>query len=215
MDLPPNVKPIGCRWILKIKFCIDGSVEKFKENIVAKGYNQIEWLNYFDTYSPVAKLTTIRLVITLISIHIRHIHQLDVNNAYLHGKLQGYVYMVKTYGIKTTKPNQVCKLKKSLYGLKQVSRKWYEKLTSTLIHNDSIQDNADHSLFIKRDTKPLTILLVYVDDIIIAGNSLEEFDNIESVLHHQFKIKNMGQLKYFIRLEVAHSKKGFYLCQRK
>jgi len=98
--------------------------------------------------------------------------------------------MVLPPGVTSTKPNQVCKLLKSLYGLKQASRKWYEKLTSIHQQTDSC----------------FTILLVYVDDSILAGNSISEFQHIKSILLSSFKIKDLGQLKYFIGLEVAHSK---------
>nr|ABD32757.1 Integrase, catalytic region [Medicago truncatula] len=155
VDLPPNIKPIGCRW----------------------------GLDYFDTYSPVAKLTTVRLIIALASIHHWFIHQLDVNNAFLHGELQENVYMQLPPGVKSSKPNQ--------------------------------QANSDHSLFTKSSSSTFTILLVYVDDIILAGNSLSEFQNIKDILHQSFKIKDLGQLKYFLGLEVAHSKQGISLCQRK
>jgi hypothetical protein len=215
VDLPPNVKAIGCRWIYKIKFHADGSIERYKARLVAKGYNQIEGLDYFDTYSPVAKLTTVRLVIALSSIHNRHLHQLDVNNAFLHGELQEDVYMIVPPGIKTDKPNQVCKLQKSLYGLKQASRKWYERLTSTLLTHDYLQAASDHSLFVKKTSSSFNILLVYVDDIILAGNSLQEFTHIKCVLDSLFKINDLGQLKYFLGIEVVHSKSGISLCQRK
>ena len=215
VDLPPNIKPIGCRWVYKIKHHADGSIERFKARLVAKGYNQIEGLDYIDTYSPVAKLTNVRLIIALASIHHWFIHQLDVNNAFLHGELQENVYMQLPPGVKSSKPNQVCKLIKSLYGLKQASRKWYEKLTSLLLAQGFKQAHSDHSLFIKSSSSSFTILLVYVDDIILAGNSLDEFQNIKTILHNSFKIKDLGQLKYFLGLEVAHSKQGISLCQRK
>lgn len=101
--------------------------------MVAKGYTHIERLDYFDTFSHVAKLTTIKLVIALASISNWFLHQLDVNNAFLHGELHEYVYMFVPLGIKTGKPSRVCKLNKSLYGLKQASRKWHEKLTYVLL----------------------------------------------------------------------------------
>jgi hypothetical protein len=215
VDLPPHVKPIGCRWVYKIKRHVDGSIERFKARLVAKGYNQIEGLDFFDTYSPVAKLTTIRTIIALASIHHWHIQQLDVNNAFLHGDLQEDVYMVIPPGVQPSKPNQVCKLIKSLYGLKQASRKWYEKLTSLLLTHGYKQSTSDHSLFIKHTPPHFTILLVYVDDVIVAGNFLDDIDYIKSILHSAFKIKDLGQLKYFLGFEVAHSSHGISLCQRK
>jgi hypothetical protein len=118
-------------------------------------------------------------------------------------------------GVSSPKPNQVCKLMKSLYGLKQASRKWFEKLTSVLLQHHYIQAPSDHSLFIKKTDLSFTILLVYVDDIILAGDSLTELDHIKSILHNSFQIKNLGQLKYFLGLEVAHSQQGISLCQRK
>ena len=118
-------------------------------------------------------------------------------------------------GVPHSHHNQVCKLNKSLYGLKQASRKWYEKLTNILLSNGYKQAAFDASLFIKHTHSSFTILLVYVDDVILAGNTLFEFNIIKGVLHDAFKIKDIGQLKYFLGLKVAHSKSGISLCQRK
>jgi len=140
---------------------------------------------------------------------------MDLNNAFLDGDLQEDVYIIVPQGVNTTKTNQVCKLMKSLYGLKQGFRKWYEKITSLLLHHQYSQSTSDHSLFIKHTDTSFTMLLVYVDDVIIAGNLLHEFQHIKTILHSSFKIKDLGQLKYFLRLEVAHSSQGISLCQRK
>ncbi|PNY05485.1 retrovirus-related Pol polyprotein from transposon TNT 1-94 [Trifolium pratense] len=214
VDLPHHVKPIGCRWVYKVKHHADGTVERYKARLVAKGFNQIEGLDYFDTFSPVAKLTTVRMVIALATVHNWFLHQLGVTNAFLHGDLQEDVHMTPPPGV-TNDPNKVCKLVKSLYGLKQASRQWYAKHTSLLLSHGYKQAHCDHSLFTKHDASHFTLLLVYVDDVIIAGNHMAEFSYVKNLLHNAFKIKDLGQLKYFLGLEVAHSAKGISLCQRK
>lgn len=113
---------------------------------------------------------------------------------------------------KIEKPNQVYKLLKSLYGLKQASRKWYERLTSLLVQHEYTQAASNHSLFAKTTLWLFTLLLVYVDDVILAGNSLSKFSFIKRVLHASFQIKDLGQLKYFLGIEVAHSKAGISIC---
>ncbi|XP_014503083.1 uncharacterized protein LOC106763399 [Vigna radiata var. radiata] len=118
-------------------------------------------------------------------------------------------------GLNTHKEGQVYKLTKSLYGLKQASRQWFEKLSSYLISVNYNQSKSDHSLFTKKTATGFTALLVYVDDIVLAGNSMDEINSIKDLLHKRFRIKDLGELKYFLGLKVARSKKGIHLCQRK
>jgi hypothetical protein len=215
VDKPANVKPIGSRWVYKVKHKADGSIERYKARLVAKGYTQVEGIDFFETFSHVAKITTVRFLLALAAIQNWNLHQLDVNNAFLHGDLHEDVYMNIPQGVSSPKPNQVCKLLKSLYGFKQASRKWYEKLTGVLIAQGYTQATSDHSLFTLHRNSTFTALLVYVDDIILAGNSLAEFTRIKQLLDSQFKIKDLGQLKYFLGIEVAHSQDGISIRQRK
>ncbi|XP_014519733.1 uncharacterized protein LOC106776776 [Vigna radiata var. radiata] len=118
-------------------------------------------------------------------------------------------------GLNVDVKGQVCKLTKSLYGLKQASRQWFDKLYTFLVSSGYVQSKSDHSLFVKKTPKEFIALLVYVDDIVLTGNSMKEINLIKTLLDKQFQIKDLGELKYFLGFEVARSKRGIHLCQRK
>ena len=174
VDTLANVKPIGCKWVYKIKRNSDGSVERYKARLVAKGFSQVEGIDFFETFSPIVKMTTVHVILALASIYRWDLQQLDVSNAFLHGDLSEEVYMSIPPGLQGHGSPRCCKSKKSLYGLKQASRKWYEKFSTLLMSSGYQQAHSDHSLFVKHYNGTITALLIYVDDIVLTGNSLTE-----------------------------------------
>lgn len=215
VPLPSNKKAIGCRWVFKVKMHADGTIERYKARLVAKGFTQTEGLDYTDTLSPVVKMTTVRVCLAAAAVHNWPLFQLDVNTSFLHGDLNEEVYMKPPPGLIFSTPNLVCKLQRSLYGLKQASRQWNTKLTDTLIASGYIQSKADYSLFTKTSSQGFTMILVYVDDLVVGGTDSHEILQIKTCLDAKFSIKDLGVLKYFLGFELACSTHGISLCQRK
>jgi Reverse transcriptase (RNA-dependent DNA polymerase) len=196
---PSGSHVIDSKWIFKIKKKADGTIHRYKARLVAKGYTQEYGLDYFDTFSPVVKPTTIRVVLTIALSNGWSLRQLDVNNAFLHGELQENVYIQQTPGFEDkSQPNLVCHLKKVIYGLKQAPRAWFQKLRTFLLSQHFICCKSDNSLFIYHSSHTVLYLLVYVDDIILTGNDQAGIITLLNSLNSQFSIKDLGNLHYFL-----------------
>ncbi|CAL1400086.1 unnamed protein product [Linum trigynum] len=213
--LPPGKRAIACRWVYKIKFNADGTIERFKARLVAKGFTQIEGIDYHDTFAPVAKLVTVRCLLAVAVSRGWIIHQLDVNNTFLHGDLEEEVYMTIPQGFAAPGDTRVCRLRKSIYGLRQASRNWYQKFTQALLELNFVQSRADHALFTYRRGAIFVVALIYVDDVILTGNDMSFIQCVKDFLNDRFTIKDLGDLKYFLGIEVARSPRGMVLNQRK
>lgn len=211
---PPGKRPIDCKWIYKVKLKVDGSVERFKARLVAKGYTQVEGVDFFDNFFAAAKTVTIRILLALAAQNNWLLHQCDVNNAFLHGYLDEELYMTPPLGY-PTQDGQVCRLKRSIYGLKQASRQWNKELTTKLKVAGFAQSHHDNCLFVKGTGSDLIILLVYVDDLLLASPSLAAITEIKNFLDKEFSIKDLGEAKFFLGLEIARSSSGMYVNQRK
>lgn len=171
VPFPLGKTHISSRWVYKIKFNSDGNIERFKARLVAKGYTQQEGIDYTQTFSPIVKMVTVRSVISLATIRNWLLFQLDVTCAFLHGDLEEEVYMSSPQEFHNQGKNRVCRLRKSLYCLKQASRQWNIKLSYSLQQLRFIQSPSNHSLFIKTRNNDVVWLLVYVDDILFRRNN--------------------------------------------
>ena len=219
-ELPPGKQSVGCKWIHTIKYNPDGTVERHKSRVVVKGYTQLEGLDYLDTFSPVAKIGTLRLLLAVAAAKQWSITHLDVSNAFLNGDLDEEIYMKLPQGYeeltgKKVPPNSVCRLHKSLYGLKQASHQWNHKLSHVITGDGFKQTHSDHSLFVKYVDKVYLVVLVYVDDILIVGNDDDAVERFKTVLKSAFKLRDLGPAKYFLGFEIARNQSGISLNQRK
>ncbi|CAH9090143.1 unnamed protein product [Cuscuta epithymum] len=215
VELPPGKRVVDSKWVYKIKYKPNGDIERYKARLVARGFTQVEGIDFHDTFAPVAKLVTVRCLLAIAAKRNWIVHQLDVNNAFLHGDLSEDVYMCIPQGFLKSGDTRVCKLQKSLYGLRQASRNWHQKFTQALHGIGFRQSRADHSLFIFQQGPITTFALIYVDDVILAGNNAPHISTVKGYLDTQFSIKDLGKLKYFLGIEVARSPDSFILSQRK
>ncbi|CAH9071582.1 unnamed protein product [Cuscuta epithymum] len=215
VPLPHNKKALGCKWVYKIKYKSDGTVERLKARLVVFGNHQEAGIDYNETFAPVAKMVTVRLLLAVAAARNWELHQMDVHNAFLHGDLAEEVYMRPPPGFSSSRPGLVCRLRKSLYGLRQAPRCWFAKLATALKQYGFLQSYSDYSLFTLHKDDVQMHVLIYVDDMIIAGNNSTALSRFKNYLHSCFHMKDLGVLKYFLGIEVARSTDGIFLCQRK
>ncbi|XP_071700426.1 uncharacterized protein [Rutidosis leptorrhynchoides] len=212
----PNMHVIRSMWIFRHKIKSDGSLERYKARLVGDGRSQIVGIDCNETFSPVVKPATIRLVLSIAISKSWNINQLDVKNAFLHGSLDETVYMYQPYGFRDpSKSDHVCLLKRSLYRLKQAPRAWYQQFATfaSLIgfHNSS----SDHSLFIYTNGNDTAYLLLYVDDIILVTSSTKLRTTLMSSFAREFSMKDLGDLNYFLGISVTRNTHGLFLSQEK
>ena len=199
---------MGCKWIFKTKLNADGSLQRCKARLVAKGFHQTAGIDYAETFSPIVRHSTIRLVLAHVVSSRWSIRQIDINNAFLNGDLQECVFMQQPPGFNTTTPHLVCQLNKAIYGLKQAPRSWFLKLSTTLFHLGFKPTKSDTSLFVKYTPTSSLFVLVYVDDILITGSSDTEISSLISNLHSFFPLKDLGPLHHFLGIQISYTTSG-------
>jgi len=207
---------VGCMWVYRIKRNSDGSINRFKARLIAKGFHQHPGVDYHDTSSPVVKPITVCLVLSLAVSHGWSLKQLDINNAFLQGCLSETMFMAQPPGfVDQDKPSFICKLHKAIYGLKQAPRVWYYELRHFLLASRFRNSHSNTSLFIFHSAPHVLYLLVYVDDIIVTGSNDTVLSQFVSSLAKRFSRKDLGDLSYFLGVEVISHKHGLLLSQRR
>ena len=216
VDLPRDRRAIGCKWVFRVKENADGTLNKLKARLVAKGFHQTPGFDFSETFSPVVKPTTVRIILTLALAQGWRVAQLDVNNAFLNGELTEEVYMVQPQGFEVSgMDNKVCRLHKAIYGLKQAPRAWFETLHAALRSLGFESAKSDKSLFIKQTGSDTMYILVYVDDILVTGNQESQIRTVISKLNDMFALKDLGELDFFLGIQTTTTAEGLLLTQTK
>ncbi|KAL1224686.1 Retrovirus-related Pol polyprotein from transposon TNT 1-94 [Cardamine amara subsp. amara] len=203
VPLTEGHKEVGCKWIFKTKLDCNGNVERYKARLVAKGFNQKEDIDYSETFSPVSRKDSLRIIMALVAQYEPELHQMDVKTAFLNRDLQEEVYMRQSKGfIIECHEDMVCKLKKSIYGLKQASRQWYLKFDEIITKFGFKENVLDPCIYLKITGSKFIFLVLYVDDILLDSNDLGLLHQTKTYLSKNFDMKDMGEASYVIGIEI-------------
>jgi hypothetical protein len=211
-ELPEDCKPIGCKWVYKKKFKSDGSIERFKARLVAQGFSQQEGIDYNETFAPVVKYKSLRILLAIVANLDLELHQLDVETAFLNASIQETVYMKQPKGFFKGNKNQqlVCKLNKTLYGTKQASREWNNNLNDFLVNELGFKRClSDTCVYVRKSqTNNIMILIIFVDDIISAFNSIDmkEWLRYKGQLSQKYKIRDLGEVEWILQMKVTRDR---------
>jgi hypothetical protein len=213
---PENVNVIGTKWVYKNKSDENGTITRNKARLVAQGYTQVEGLDFEETFAPVARLESIRLLLGVACILKFKLYQMDVKSAFLNGYLQEEVYVEQPKGfVDSEHPNYVYKLKKALYGLKQAPRAWYERLTQFLENQGYRKGGSDKTLFVKEEKGKFIIAQIYVDDIVFGGMSNTMVQQFVKQMQSEFEMSLVGELTYFLGLQIKQMEDTIFISQSK
>ncbi|GJR33760.1 retrovirus-related pol polyprotein from transposon TNT 1-94 [Tanacetum coccineum] len=202
--------------VFKNKLDENGIVSRNKARLVAQGYNQQEGIDFDETYAPVARLESIRILLAYACAHDFKLFQMDVKSAFLNGFINEEVYVAQPPGfVDFEKPNHVFKLKKALYGLKQAPKAWYDRLKAFLLDHLYTMGLVDNTLFTKKRNSHTIIVQIYVDDIIFGSTCQEHCDDFSKIMHDEFEMSMMGELNFFLGQQIKQLKDGIFFNQSK
>ena len=203
VELPNEAKAIGCKWVFKTKKDSLGNIERYKARLVAKGFTQKEGIDYTETFSPVSKKDSLRIILALVAHFDLELQQMDVKTAFLNGDLEEEVYMKQPEGFSSSVGEHlVCKLRKSIYGLKQASRQWYFKFHEVISSFGFVENLMDQCIYQKVSGSKICFLVLYVDDILLATNDKDLLHEVKQFLSKNFDMKDMGEASYVIGIKI-------------
>lgn len=211
VSLPPGRSTIGCRWVFKIKSIVDGHIQKYKARLVAKGFTQIPGIDFTETFSPTVKLQSLRIIFALAAYFNLELHQLDVVAAFLYGFLNEEIFMALPEGLEVSDPTQVCLLQRSIYGLKQAARMWYERFHFALLNIGFISTSADNNVYILRRDSQVLILALYVDDTILASSSPALLVSVKTLLSQEFRMTDLGEAYHVLGMHIQRNRDAGWL----
>jgi hypothetical protein len=212
----PNQNVVGTKWVFRNKQDEHGVVTRNEARLVAKGYSQVEGLDFSETYAPVARLESIHILLAYATYHGFKLYQMDVKSAFLNEPIKEEVYVEQPPGFEDSEyPIHVYKLSKALYGLKQAPRAWYECLRDFLITNGFKVGKADPTLFPKTLDNDLFVCQIYVDDIIFGSTNESTCEEFSRIMTKKFEMSMMGELKYFLGFQVKQLQEGTFVSQTK
>ncbi|GJV07766.1 putative ribonuclease H-like domain-containing protein [Tanacetum coccineum] len=216
VDLPYGKKAIGIKWVYRNKKDEKGVVVRNKARLVAQGHRQEEGIDYDEVFAPVARIEAIRIFLAFASYMGFIVYQMDVKSAFLYGKIDEEVYVSQPPGFLDPKyPQKVYKVVKALYGLHQAPRAWYATLFTFLFKNGYRRGTIDKTLFIKKDKHDIILVQVYVDDIIFGSTKKSWCDEFEALMKSRFQMSSMGELTFFLGLQVKQKADGIFISQDK
>jgi hypothetical protein len=201
VKIPNGAKTVGCKWVYKIKYDSKGKIEQFKARHVAKGFTQREGIDYTETFSPVSKKDSSRTA--LVAHFDLELHQIGAKTAFLNGDLHENVYMTQPEGFVVEGKEQMgCKLKKSIYGLTQESRQYYLKFDEVIKKLGFVKNVVDNCIYIKIKGSSFIILVLYLDDILLANSDKNLLHEIKRFLSSNFDMKDLGDTSYVLGIEI-------------
>lgn len=206
VDLPKNKKAIGCKWVYKLKLDENGRVSRYKARLVAQGFSQKYGEDYDEVFAPVARSATFRVLMSIAGVKGYCVRQFDIKTAFLYGDIEEEIYMKQPQGF--TIGDKVCKLKKSLYGLKQSARAWNKVLNDAVVGFGFIQNEVDKCFYTFKRGNNICYIIVHVDDILVVSNNEKVIDDFKFYIGKLFEMKDLGNVKHFLGIDVDRDEEG-------